>query len=498
LRKIVSTQTTSAIFLAIVLITGTFTAVSQFFITTVNAQSESYYETDEYTKYGMDMINDYVDEYEPSSSYSDYDNKYQKSKNTELIKKIKCNNINANLNGVNVETATSEELGSLGLGAAAFQDDGEISANEYGYDRQKKNNGNFNLDCINNNDNAGQGGGGGGTQGPPGPRGPPGADGEDGDIGPQGPAGFNGTNGIDGKDGINGTNGIDGKDGINGTNGRDGVNGTNAAADAELQCEECIKYWSNTLNQGQFRNFINVMSELINSINFNFEADPTPPNDPEGDDCDDRSDGPPINSAADCLPIAANNAEQFLAQVYELCEQFELALQFIVTQDSRYPNIDTIEEAFEDVFAPEFLELLQGGGPNCSSQECRTAIGLLECLADRVIPLLVAEESELIVEPNSNQIQPNQMTESIPQQQITTQQDQNSVIQMIDPTIRPQMTDPTVQPNQMTDPTVQPNQMTDPTIQQGPNKQLPIDDQEKMLVQQFEDLKEQLLLEQDK
>lgn len=75
----------------------------------------------------MDMINDYVDEYEPSSSYSDYDNKYQKSKNIELIKKIKCNNINANLNGVNVETATSEELsGSLGLGAAAFQDDGEI------------------------------------------------------------------------------------------------------------------------------------------------------------------------------------------------------------------------------------------------------------------------------------------------------------------------------------------------------------------------------------
>ena len=229
------------------------------------------------------------------------------------------------------------------------------------------------------------------------------------------------------------------------------------------------------------------MSELINSINFNFEADPTPPNDPEGDDCDDRSDGPPINSAADCLPIAANNAEQFLAQVYELCEQFELALQFIVTQDSRYPNIDTIEEAFDDVFAPKFLELLQGG-PNCTNQECRTAIGLLECLRERVIPLLVAEESELIVETNSQQIQPNQMTESIPQQQITPQQDQTSVIQMIDPTIRPQMTDPTVQPNQI----------TDPTIQQGPNKQLSIDDQEKMIVQQFEDLKEQLLLEQDK
>ena len=62
-------------------------------------------------------------------------------------------------------------------------------------------------------------------------------------------------------------------DGINGTDGIDGINGTDGLSpinDTALQCEECIKYWSHTLNQGQFRDFINDLTEYINSINFDY------------------------------------------------------------------------------------------------------------------------------------------------------------------------------------------------------------------------------------
>jgi len=60
LNKIVSRKKTSAIFLAIVLLAGTFAAISPSFI--AGAQADSYYDTDEYTKYAMNMVNEYEDE----------------------------------------------------------------------------------------------------------------------------------------------------------------------------------------------------------------------------------------------------------------------------------------------------------------------------------------------------------------------------------------------------------------------------------------------------
>src|SRR5918998_6319711 len=61
------------------------------------------YETDEHTAYAMDIANGYGegDEYESSSSSSSYtdDNDY-KSKNSDFIKKIICDNINSNQNGL--------------------------------------------------------------------------------------------------------------------------------------------------------------------------------------------------------------------------------------------------------------------------------------------------------------------------------------------------------------------------------------------------------------
>ena len=117
-----------------------------------------YDNTDQYEKYANDMAND----------------NYYKSQGSDFVKKIKCNNINANFNGVEANIGTADPLG---IGAASLQDDDDPSASWFG--NGQRNNGNFDLDCINNNNNVGgQGGNGTGQQGPRGP------------VGPQGPAGL--------------------------------------------------------------------------------------------------------------------------------------------------------------------------------------------------------------------------------------------------------------------------------------------------------------------
>ncbi len=102
----------------------------------VMAIGEDYdYEADQYEKYGMDMAND----------------NYYKSKGSDFIKKINCNNINSNFNGVEANIGTGDPLG---VGAESIQDD--ASANWFG--NGQANNGNFDLDCINNNNNNNEGG----------------------------------------------------------------------------------------------------------------------------------------------------------------------------------------------------------------------------------------------------------------------------------------------------------------------------------------------------
>lgn len=130
------------------------------------------YDADQYKNYAMDMAND----------------NYYKSQGSGFIKKIKCNNINSNLNGVD---GTTNLNGPLGVGVESIQGNGkELSANAYG--NGERYSGNFDLDCINTNNNVG-GQGGTGSQGPQGPRGIqgergerglPGEDGEDGAPGP--------------------------------------------------------------------------------------------------------------------------------------------------------------------------------------------------------------------------------------------------------------------------------------------------------------------------
>jgi hypothetical protein len=124
----------SAIFLAFVLVTGTISALSSqsSFITGI-AQAQPYYGMDSYDKpYGKD----------------DRD----KSKDNVNLKKVKCNNINVNVNGAELNV-TSFPLSGLGADEEDGVDRSIGSYGSYGRDGQSGSDNDFKFVCINNNNN---------------------------------------------------------------------------------------------------------------------------------------------------------------------------------------------------------------------------------------------------------------------------------------------------------------------------------------------------------
>ena len=107
-----------------------------------------YFETDETREYVNEMATYVEDRYQPDAH--DYDN-YEKSLNSYFVKEMKCNNINSNLNGLNVNTlpgsTTAEDIGIKIL-------QGDEESNTFG-SASRNNNGNFDVDCINNYNNQG-------------------------------------------------------------------------------------------------------------------------------------------------------------------------------------------------------------------------------------------------------------------------------------------------------------------------------------------------------
>ena len=106
-------------------------------------ENDYYYndETDQYENYATDMAND----------------NYYKSQGSDSIKKIKCNNINANVNGFNgVEIGTlPTALSGLATDEAqAAANEGEVGANSFGSDDGKSSGSDTDsrFVCINNND----------------------------------------------------------------------------------------------------------------------------------------------------------------------------------------------------------------------------------------------------------------------------------------------------------------------------------------------------------
>jgi hypothetical protein len=147
LNNNISAKRNSAIFLATVLVAGIISLSSPSFMTNVSAQSESYY--------GMDN-NNYKSQYGQDKYKS-------KDSNSVFVKKINCNNVNVNVNGLELN-GLPPSLGGL-LNGGEAEDEGQYGANSYGsngyggqlsgYDNKNS----FKFVCINNNNNTVIGGG---------------------------------------------------------------------------------------------------------------------------------------------------------------------------------------------------------------------------------------------------------------------------------------------------------------------------------------------------
>ena len=154
MSKIISTKINAG-FLAIVLIVGTFAAISPSFMVGAHAQ-----------QYGMDQqkYNSYEPDYGMDNSYDDKksygkdSNSYDKSKDSStIVKKIKCNNINANVNGFNgVEVGTlPTALSDLATDdEAKASDEGEVGTNSFGSNDGESSGSDTDsrFVCINHND----------------------------------------------------------------------------------------------------------------------------------------------------------------------------------------------------------------------------------------------------------------------------------------------------------------------------------------------------------
>ena len=138
MSKIVSTKKINAGFLAIVLIIGTFAAISPSFMTGAQAfLMDDNYESD----YGMNS-------YDGKQSY-EKDNNYYKSKDSSS--NVKCNNFNVNGLGINALPPALNGLATDETQAAA--EEGEVGASSSGSDggRSSGSNTDFRGVCIYNN-----------------------------------------------------------------------------------------------------------------------------------------------------------------------------------------------------------------------------------------------------------------------------------------------------------------------------------------------------------
>jgi hypothetical protein len=167
LNKIVSIKETSAIFLAIVLVLGTIALTVPSFSVEAQATSdrEKDYDNDYEDKKSYDK-DDYKSEYSSYGKYYRDHDKSEKDSKSVSIKKVKCNNINVNLNGIDVNIGGLPNNGPVTEPIAVAQeeedDDDETESNSIENDNNEsyehkdgKSDANTNskIICINNNNN---------------------------------------------------------------------------------------------------------------------------------------------------------------------------------------------------------------------------------------------------------------------------------------------------------------------------------------------------------
>jgi hypothetical protein len=142
LSKLESTKRTNAIFLLIVLVAGTFIAISPSFMTGVQAfQMENNYNNYE-SDYGMNS-------YDDKQSYGKDSNNYYKSKDSSS--NVKCTNINTNVNGLEFDVFPSFLGGEVAAETTDTSSDASSFPGKGAYSGSEIND--FRFICINNNNN---------------------------------------------------------------------------------------------------------------------------------------------------------------------------------------------------------------------------------------------------------------------------------------------------------------------------------------------------------
>ena len=206
-----------------------------------------------------------------------------------------------------------------------------------------------------------------GTQGPPGPSGSQGPAGPIGTTGATGPPGPQGIQGIQGPIGPNGTqgpigpNGTQGPIGPNGTQGPPGPQGPAASEDPQIICEECVKYWLHFLDSEGVNDLIGGLIDAINEMNWGDPGCTPPPSN--------------TNPNVICLTQGSPISEQNYSQLFEICEQLDLAIRFLVDVN--------------DIAPIEALTLIENlVRADTSGDVNRIVSGLFDCFAEDLLPVL--------------------------------------------------------------------------------------------------------------
>ena len=125
-----------------------------------NSYEPEYGTDNKYNSYEPEYGTDYgMNSYDDKQPYGKDSNSYDKSKDSSsvTVKKIKCNNINVNLNGFSGNEIGTLPTGLSGLATdeAQAEDEGEVGANSVGSDggRLSGSDSNSRFVCINNNNN---------------------------------------------------------------------------------------------------------------------------------------------------------------------------------------------------------------------------------------------------------------------------------------------------------------------------------------------------------
>jgi hypothetical protein len=174
MSKIISKKRTSAIFLAIVLVAGILTLSFPSFIVGAQAESEDdELYNDNKKSYGKDndessdeeKDNDESSDESKDNEKDNDDNSYKSkdSSSSVFVKKIKCNNVNVNLNGIDVDIGLPTDNGPLNgpIAEAQAADDEEWESNSFGSgsgsngdgDGQSDSDTNNRVVCISKNNN---------------------------------------------------------------------------------------------------------------------------------------------------------------------------------------------------------------------------------------------------------------------------------------------------------------------------------------------------------